>query len=124
MRNRKIGREMTRRFDTVRLLAMALVAVVLVGVVTPVCAMPDCDDTSAGTCSDFLPACDDCPDVPVMKHTPDDATSPVALDLSDPAVVATVLPAAAPVLLSLAVTVPATTASPPPLDPLGVRLTV
>lgn len=115
---------MARTLDIAKMLAMALVAVTLVGVLTPLCTMPDCDDTSASTCSDFLPACDDCPDAVVMKHVHDDAVSVSAPVLAQPAVIATTLALAEPSALSPSFAVPDETASPPPLDPLGVRLTV
>ncbi|MHB1018359.1 MAG: hypothetical protein ACYC2X_10815 [Coriobacteriia bacterium] len=107
-----------------RLLAMALVAVALVSVVTPVCAMPECGDVATGTCTDFLPACDDCPDTIVMKHTHDDATAGQAYSIEAPVAVAFVAPIADVVPAQPFVAEPDVTASPPPLDPLGVRLTV
>ena len=115
---------MTRRLDIVRLIAMALVAVAVLGVVTPVCAMPDCDDVAADTCSDFMPACDDCPDQIVMKHTHDEAAGPASVSVEPSAVIvaAEILPE--PALIAAAFAVPEATASPPPLDPLGVRLSV
>lgn len=107
-----------------RLLAMALVALALVSVVTPVCAMPECGDVATGTCTDFLPACDDCPDTIVMKHTHDDATTVQSHALESLAVVAYVAPVADVLPVQPFVALPDVTASPPPLDPLGVRLTV
>ncbi|MBN2248320.1 MAG: hypothetical protein JW733_06435 [Coriobacteriia bacterium] len=107
-----------------RLLAMALAAFAVVSVVTPVCAMPECGDVATGTCSDFMPACDDCPDTIVMKHTHDDATKGQGHSLESPVAVAFVLPAAYVVPVQPLPEVPDATASPPPLDPLGVRLTV
>lgn len=107
-----------------KLIAMVLVAVALVGVATPVCAMPACDNTSAGTCSEFIPACDECPDSIVMKHTHDDAMGVMAVRVDTPVVLATA--PALPILVaqSPCLAGPVATASPPPLDPLGVRLTV
>jgi hypothetical protein len=101
-----------------------LVAIALLGIATPLCTMPDCDDLSAGTCSDFKPACDQCPDSVVMKHTHDDAIRVAAPGIDEP--VALALAEAVP---ALAIAVPSfqapeVTASPPPSDPLGVRLTV
>lgn len=115
---------MNRMTDKLTWIAMALVAVALVGVLTPVCTMPDCDDVSAGTCSDFIPACNDCPDSVVMKHTHDDAVVAPAAELDAPVAVATAVALPVPVAPSLNVSAPEATASPPPLDPLGVRLTV
>lgn len=115
---------MTRRLDIVRLIAMALVAVAVLGVVTPVCAMPDCDDVSAGTCSDFAPACDDCPDQVIMKHTHDDAVGSVSPSVEPPAAIAAADVPPQPALVAAAFAAPEATASPPPLDPLGVRLSV
>lgn len=115
---------MTRWFDMTKLIAMALVAVAVLGVVTPACAMPDCNDISAGTCSDFAPACDGCPEQVVMKHTHDEALSTSALATEPPATFATVDVLPAPAVLTTAHVAPEATASPPPLDPLGVRLTV
>lgn len=107
-----------------RLLAMALVVVALVSVVTPVCAMPDCGDVAVGTCTDFMPACDDCPDTIVMKHTHDDATAGQSHSIEAPVAVALVAPVAHVLPAQPVVALPDVTASPPPLDPLGVRLTV
>lgn len=115
---------MARWMDRVKLLAMALVAVALVGVLTPVCTMPNCDDVSAGTCSDFIPACDDCPDSVVMKHTHDDATGVSPVELDAPVVLATAVVVPVPMAPSPSFSAPEATASPPPVDPLGVRLTV
>ena len=115
---------MTRWLDMTKLIAMALVAVAVLGVVTPACAMPDCNDISAGTCSDFAPACDDCPDQVVMKHTHDEALSTTALATEPPATCVTAEATPTPAILEVAFTAPEATASPPPLDPLGVRLTV
>jgi len=53
---------MVHTAQMVRLLTTVFVAAVLVSAATPVCAMPDCGDVAAGTCSDFMPACDDCPE--------------------------------------------------------------
>ena len=115
---------MTRKTDIARMLAMALVAVALLGIVTPVCAMPDCGDVATSTCTDFMPACDDCPDSIVMKHTHDDATRVQTHTLESPTVVAHIEPLPDVALVSQFLAVPDATASPPPLDPLGVRLTV
>jgi hypothetical protein len=106
------------------MLVMALVAVTLVGVLTPICTMPDCEDTSAGSCSDFQPACDDCPDAVVMKHVHDDAVSVSASALVEPVILAEAITITEPSALAPAFTVPDATASPPPLDPLGVRLSL
>ena len=115
---------MARSALITRLLAMALVVVALVSVVTPVCAMPDCGDVAVGTCTDFMPACDDCPDTIVMKHTHDDATAGQVLSIEAPVAVAFVTPIADVAVAQPFVAEPDATASPPPLDPLGVRLTV
>ena len=115
---------MTRRLDSMKVLAMALVAVALLGIATPLCTMPDCDDLSAGTCSDFRPACDECPDSVVMKHTHDDAIRVMAPGIDAPVALAAVEVLPAPTLALPAFAAPEVTASPPPLDPLGVRLTV
>jgi hypothetical protein len=115
---------MTRVSDRVKLIAMVLVAVALLGVATPVCAMPACDDTSAGTCSEFIPACDECPTSIVMKHTHDDAVGVAAVQVDAPVVLANTPVLPLPVVQSPCLAGPVATASPPPLDPLGVRLTV
>lgn len=115
---------MARTAPITRLLAMALAAVALVSVVTPVCAMPDCVDVSATICGDFLPACDDCPGTTIMKHTPDEAVPAQLTELEAPTFLEYVTPVPAPVPASWHVTVPDVTSSPPPLDPLGVRLTI
>ncbi len=115
---------MTRRLDIVKLIAVALVAVAVLGVVTPVCAMPGCDDVAAGACTDFMPACDDCPDRILMKHTHDDAVGSATVPVEPPVAIAAVDALPEPATAGAAFTVPEATASPPPLDPLGVRLTI
>ena len=116
---------MNRRSHTMNVLTLAIVVIALAGIVTPVCAMPDCEPTSLSACSSVTPACGDCDDeTVVMKHLPDEATptepvAPVVL-------VATAVPTAeaAPVLVAYTVPEPEATSAPPPLDPLGVRLIV
>lgn len=115
---------MTVRLEKWDWLAATLVVALFAALLTPLCTMPECDDTSTGVCSDFQSACDDGPDTVVMKHVHDDAVSVSAPVLGQPAVIATTLALAAPAALSPAFAVPEATASPPPLDPLGVRLTV
>jgi hypothetical protein len=115
---------MTRKFDIVRIVAMALVAVAILGVVTPVCTMPGCDDVAADTCSDFTPACDDCPDQLLMKHSHDEAISTATVEIDAPAALVGVVALPEPPAPAIHVTAPEVTTSPPPLDPLGVRLTV
>jgi len=115
---------MIRMPDKVKMLAMVLITVALLGVTTPVCAMPACDDTATGSCSDFIPACDDCPDTVVMKHTHDDAIAAPAPAPTASAVVADLLAVADVAPIGRPLATPTATASPPPLDPLGVRLTV
>ncbi len=115
---------MARTALMTRLLAMALAAFAVVGVVTPVCAMPDCGDVTTGTCSDFMPACDDCPDSIVMKHTHDDATTVQGHVFESPAALAYVVPVAPVVPQAPLPAQPEATSAPPPLDPLGVRLTI
>lgn len=115
---------MSRRLDMVRIIAAALVAVAVLGVVTPVCAMPECSQTSAGTCSDFVPACDDCPSQVVMKHTHDDAVGTDHIAVEPPAASVAFVALPGPAVVALVFATPDLTASPPPLDPLGVRLTV
>ena len=108
----------------IRLLTTVFVAVVLVSAATPVCAMPDCGDVAAGTCSDFMPACDDCPESIVMKHSHDDATALQGHMVEPALVVAHLDPLDAPVQVHRFLRQPEATASPPPLDPLGMRLTI
>ncbi|MRS11812.1 MAG: hypothetical protein EG823_01910 [Actinobacteria bacterium] len=115
---------MTRELDIVKMLAAAMVMVAVLGVATPVCAMPDCGDMAAGPCSDFTPACDDCPKTVAMKHTDDDAVSVAAQALPVPVMIGTALALESPDVVTTTLTAPEATASPPPLDPLGVRLTV
>jgi len=116
---------MTRITDMGRLLAMALVAIVMLGVLTPLCTMPTCDDISVDACSDFQPACGDCPEAVVMKHTPDDAVASVAPTFGELVSLGQLAASAEPVpVTTRALIAPEATASPPPLDPLGVRLTV
>lgn len=107
-----------------RLLTMALAAIVLAAVLVPVCQMPECTDITVGSCSDFQPACDDCPKAAVMKHTPDEALASAAPSLGELAAIAPLQTSPEPIAVSLALSAPAVTASPPPLDPLGVRLTI
>lgn len=106
------------------MLAAVLVAVVLVGILTPLCTMLTCEQTAAQVCSDFKPACDKCPNPVVMKHASNDAVATAAPVFDQVAVVAQLMPPAEPLPAALARAVPDVTASPPPLDPLGVRLTV
>jgi hypothetical protein len=115
---------MNRVTDKMTWIAMALVAIALVGVIIPVCAMPTCDDTSAGTCSDFIPACDDCPDTVLMKHTHDDAVGVSTVEIDAPVALAAIVALPEPMASPTRVAAPEVTTSPPPLDPLGVRLTV
>lgn len=115
---------MTRRLDIVKLIAMALVAIAVLGVVTPVCAMPDCKDVAADTCSDFTPACDDCPDQVLMKHSNDEAVASVSIAVEPPVAVAALEAPAEPIVAGFVFRAPEATTSPPPLDPLGVRLTI
>jgi len=60
----------------------------------------------------------------MMKHTPDDAMTAQPTALGTPTFLAYVTPVAAPVQASSHVGIPDVTSSPPPLDPLGVRLTI
>jgi hypothetical protein len=114
---------MTRTADIARLIALVLVVVATVGVATPVCAMPGCADTGTGVCSDFVPACDGCPKTVVMKHTHDEAVTNIVA-VEPPVAVAELPEAPVPQLPSVALVMPEPTASPPPLEPLGVRLTI
>jgi uncharacterized protein involved in copper resistance len=107
-----------------RLLATALAALVLVSLLTPVCAMPDCDQTATATCSDFQPACEKCPTQVVMKHSHDDAVRKAPQAFGDTAHLAMLELRHAPLVIELADEAPEPTVSPPPLDPLGVRLTI
>jgi len=104
--------------------AAVLIAAVLLGELTPLCGMPECDDTSVSTCSDFTAACGECPETVVMKHSHDDALTSTAPAPGDVAGLACVRPTAEPVIVARALDAPDATASPPPLDPLGVRLTI
>lgn len=109
----------------VRLVALVTVFIALLGFAVPVCAMPECEAATLSTCSDVAPACADCGDETiVMKHTPDEATASVPLA---PVVFVGALacaPETTPALVAMTVFEPSATASPPPLDPLGVRLTI
>lgn len=109
--------------QTHALLAMALVAVVLAAVLTPLCTMTDCQQTAVGTCSDYQPACPDCPRQVAMKHTHDDALQAAAPAHFEFAALGTVASYQPPAVIHV-VNAPDVTASPPPLDPLGVRLTL
>lgn len=115
---------MIGRVHSAAWLTMALVAIVLAGVMTPLCPMPACSETGAVACSDFKPACDQCPDAVVMKHDSGDAVATSPVNLDSVALLGTVPQDAAPAPVALAFTLPEVTASPPPLDPLGVRLIV
>lgn len=116
---------MTGTPHIVRSVALAMLLVALLGVAVPVCTMPDCDAAALSACSDVAPACADCGDETViMKHLPDEATpvaaaapvlfAPAVLDYTDPA----------PALVAFTVPEPEASGAPPPLDPLGVRLSV
>ena len=96
----------------------------MVGILTPLCQMPDCDSVEVSSCSDFKPACGDCPEAVVMKHLPDDAVTSSAPALGQLAVLAHLETPAEAIIVEPVAAVPEATAAPPPLDPLGVRLTV
>jgi hypothetical protein len=121
---------MARRHDIARLFVVALMAVTLVGVLTPVCEMPECDTFTVGVCNegdlpgDFKSACDDCGESIVMKHSHDDATRAQGVVLPDLAVAALAPDSAVRPVVTAQAMAPEATASPPPLDPLGVRLLV
>lgn len=116
---------MARSNHSVKVIAAALVAVVLVALLVPLCGMAECTNATTTACSDFKPACDDCPPGVVMKHTRDEASGTPTLALPAPVVVATVTALAAPDLSAVALALPEVTSSPPPpLQPLGVRLTI
>ncbi|MBF4509647.1 MAG: hypothetical protein ISP10_04090 [Aeromicrobium sp.] len=117
---------MARRPAWMDVSVIAIVVIALAGIVTPVCAMPECDATSLSACSSVAPACGECDDsTVVMKHQPDEALSADAVRTADTVATPAVVPAqAACTVVSLAVIEPAITASPPPRDPLGVRLTI
>lgn len=121
---RKGGTSMVDRLRGAAWLAVALIAIVFAGVLTPLCPMAGCNDAGTVACGDYKPACDKCPDAVVMKHDPGDAvtTSPVTMD--NVAVLGTIAWDAAPAPVALAYALPEVTASPPPVDPLGVRLIV
>ena len=106
------------------MIAIGLVAAALLGVATPACAMPDCVDVSAGDCSESAPVCDECPGTIIMKHGSDDAVSVTAIAAEPPAdSVAAVAPIASASCPGVP-WIPEATGAPPPLDPLGVRLTL
>lgn len=115
---------MTRKQDIWRAVAVTLAVVVIAAALVPLCTMRDCRETSAAPCSDFKPACDNCPQPVMMKHAQDDAAGAVTFDPVQPAPATDVVAAIDPVVLDRASALPAPTPSPPPLDPLGVRLTV
>lgn len=115
---------MARSRHSTALLVAGLITALLFSVSTPLCLMPECTDVAVGSCSDFKPACDDCPEAAVMKHTPDDAVVMAAPTLGELTAIAVFQTAPEPVIVSVTLAAPAITASPPPLDPLGVRLTI
>lgn len=115
---------MAGRSYSVTLLTVGLIAALLFSVTTPLCRMPECTDTLVGSCSDFQPACDDCPKAVVMKHTSDDAVIPAPASVGQLVAVAQLDIAPVQLVVSALPDLPDVTASPPPLDPLGVRLTV
>ena len=121
---------MARRHDRARLFVVALMAITLLGVLTPVCEMPECDTFTVGVCNegdlpgDFKSACDDCGESIVMKHSHDDATSAQGVALPDLAVAALAPDSAVRPIVTVHTLVPEATASPPPLSPLGVRLLI
>lgn len=116
---------MTGTPHIVRSVALAMALVAVLGIAVPVCTMPDCDAASLSACSDVAPACDGCGDeTVVMKHLPDEAVPVAAIA---PVLFAAALPMPpdpAPALVAYTVPVPEATAAPPPLDPLGVRLSI
>lgn len=112
------------RLEKLDWLAATLVVAVFAALLVPLCTMPSCSDTSAGSCSDYKQACDACPEALVMKHTPDDAVTTAVVTPGELAVLAHLEISAEPVLAAPVASLPAATAAPPPLDPLGVRLTV
>lgn len=118
------GEAVTRRFEKMSWLAAAIVVAVFAALLTPLCTMPSCDDTGAGGCSDFKPACDECPDTLVMKHSYDDALASVSAPVAELVALAYTPHTVEAVVVVRALDAPDATASPPPLDPLGVRLSV
>ncbi len=115
---------MTRIADITRVLAGALAALVLVGILTPACAMPDCDETGTSICADYKPVCGDCPDTVVMKHAPDDGALAAAPWAESPGVTGALSVPGAVAVADRSRPLPETRAAPPPIDPLGVRLTI
>jgi len=122
----QVGEAMARSADRVTWIAVATLLVMLASVAVPLCAMPECTPTSlAATCSDFKPACSDCGPGPlIMKHSRDEAASAAAPAVDPPVALEPALIVPEPTLVAFTVAEPAPTGAPPPLDPLGVRLTV
>lgn len=100
-----------------------MIAVVLLGLMTPVCAMAACKGMTSCACSDFKPTCGDCPSQTIMKHTQDDAVCATPTCAAHLGVVGQTVVSAVPTV-DRALEAPRATASPPPLEPLGVRLTI
>jgi len=122
----QLGAVVARLADRVRWIAVATLLVMLASVAVPLCAMPECTPTSlAAACSDFKPACSDCGPGPlIMKHSRDEAASAAAPAAASPVALEPAVIVPEPILVAFTVAEPAPTGAPPPLDPLGVRLTV
>ncbi len=116
---------MTGSPNIVRSIAFVTLFVALLGFAVPVCTMPACEAASLSACSDVAPACGDCDDeTVVMKHMPDEATTPAPLAPSVFAGAITRTSEPSPALVAFSVPEPDATGAPPPLDPLGVRLSI
>jgi len=115
---------MAGRVHSAAWLTVGLVAIVIAGVLTPLCPMPGCDDAGTVACGDYKPACDECPDAVVMKHDPGDAVATSPVNVDSLVLLGTAPQDAVPAPVALAFALPEVTASPPPLDALGVRLIV
>lgn len=104
--------------------AAILVAAVLAAFLTPLCTMPSCDSKGGTSCSGAEATCDRCPKGLTMKHAQVEA-SPAAVSPLAPCAVLALVPERPHILIAFhPLAPPAATASPPPIDPLGVRLSV
>lgn len=116
---------MTGKALSMKMVAMALALVVFAAVLVPLCVMPECAEASTAPCSDFKPACDECPPQMVMKHTHDEAVTKAPAPAFEPVALGTVVALPVDAVRVAALVLPEVTASPPPpLSPLGVRLTI
>jgi hypothetical protein len=104
--------------------AAALVAAVVVAALIPLCAMPDCTRASSVSCGSSGHGCSGCGQTVVMKHEGGGALTARSVQVDVPVAVGAVAVPNPYAIVEVAPLAPVPTASPPPQDPLGVRLIV